>query len=188
MEVSFELMQAGGVLFFCLIHQLVTWETGSHCGAPAGLVWNSSCGLGWEQTQRSASLCFPCAGIKNVWHYTLQAELSKHREQPADLFREWSGVCVGLEDEGSGSHAGLEAHHTAGTEKRDRDRCPTSLLWTTPFSPLLTTSWNGQMCSLQKCLAGFHVCFLAKDKGRLLFPEPLPTEASARNLETWNPA
>jgi hypothetical protein len=59
----------GGCLFwFGLVWFLVLFfETGFLC--VAWLSWNSFCRSGWPQTQKSACLCLPSAGIKGVRHH-----------------------------------------------------------------------------------------------------------------------
>jgi hypothetical protein len=53
-------------LFICLLVCLF-FETGFLCVALA--VLNSLCRPGWPQTQKSACLCLPSAGIKGVHHH-----------------------------------------------------------------------------------------------------------------------
>jgi hypothetical protein len=49
------------------------------------LSWNSLCRPGWPQTQKSACLCLPSAGIKGVHHHA-QLELLIFKKHPIGTF------------------------------------------------------------------------------------------------------
>ena len=60
-------LQFQTVLFFVLLLLLLFSRQGF--SVQPWLSWNSLCRPGWPQTQKSACLCLPCAGIKGVRHH-----------------------------------------------------------------------------------------------------------------------
>jgi hypothetical protein len=66
------------LFFVCLFLFCLVWFFGfsrQSFSVSPWLSWNSLCGPGWPQTQKSPCLCLPSAGIKGVHHYCLAMAL-----------------------------------------------------------------------------------------------------------------